>query len=81
MFGDDIWCVTLNGTKIKGDMTRKQAEALAEQHQKGFCKHKDFRDYVEVKRDREMINAVDKMYHNAKRGEMQKYEFVEWRDD
>jgi len=81
MFGDEIWAVYVNGQKYRGDLNKKQAEAIAERHQRGLCKHRDFRDHVELRRDIDVIKQVNDMYKTAKAGDMQKYEFVEWRDD
>ena len=81
ILGDDIWAVFVNGVKYKGDMTLKKAEALAERHQRGLCKHKDFRDHVELRRDRDVIRQVGEFYKEAKAGNMQKYEYQGWKDD
>ena len=81
MLGDAIWAVYVNGVKYKGDLNKRQAEAIAERHQRGLCKHRDFRDYVELRRDGHVIKQVNEMYKEAKAGDMQKYKFVEWRDD
>lgn len=81
MFGDEIWSVYVQGQKYKSDLTRKEAEAIAERHQRGLCKHKDFGDHVEIRRDKEMIKEVDGWYKEAKAGNMQKYNLMGWRDD
>ena len=77
MLGEDIYAVFVNGTKYKGDMTLKQAETLAERHQRGLLKHKDLGDHVEIKRDTQIINEVNEMYKTAKAGDRQTYKFVQ----
>lgn len=76
MFGEDVYAVFVNGTKYKGDMTLKQAETLAERHQRGLLKHKDFGDHVEVRRDKHIISEVNDMYKTAKAGDRQTYKFL-----
>ncbi len=80
MLGEEIWCVMVNGTKYKGDLTRKEAEAIAERHQRGLCKHRDFGDHVEVKRDRSTIENVNAYYKDAKEGKLQTYQLQGWRE-
>ena len=70
----------INGVKYKGDLTRKQAESLAEQHQRGFCKHKELGIHVEIKRDKQIIEEVNGYYKEAKAGNMQKYNLMGWKD-
>ena len=81
LVGDDIWCVTYQGRVVKGDLSRKEAEAVAERYQRGLCKHKDFGDHVEIKRDKEIIKEADEMYKMAKRGERQVYNMMTYVDD
>lgn len=81
MFGDNLWCVKINGRVFKGDLSKREAEAMAERYQRGLCKHKDFRDHVEICRDKEIIKEADEIWKTAKRGEMQKYQLSQWIDD
>lgn len=76
ILGDDIWCVMVNGVKYKSDLTKKKAEAIAERHQRGLCKHKDFRDHVEIKRDTDVVKEVNEYYKEARAGNRQKYKLV-----
>ena len=75
-FGDDQWCVMIQGRVFKNDLTRREAEAIAERYQRGLCKHKDFRDHVEIKRDRTTIKDTDEMYRKMKAGERQVYQLM-----
>lgn len=75
-FGDDQWCVTINGQVFQNDLTRREAEAIAERYQRGFCKHKDFKDHVEIKRDKVTIKDTDEMYKTMKAGERQVYNLM-----
>ena len=76
LLGDDIWCVKVNGRVFKGDLSKEEAEAIAERHQRGLCKHKDFGDHAEICRDKEIIREVNEMYQKAKHGERQQYNMV-----
>jgi len=80
MIGEDIWCVKVNGVIYKRDLSKRKAEAIAETHQRGLCKHKDFGDHVEVVRDQETIRDVDAMYQTAKRGERQTYQYMQYKE-
>lgn len=80
MIGEDIWCVVVNGVVYKRDLSRRKAEAIAEEHQRGLCKHKDFGDHVEVRRDTQTIQDVDVMYQTARRGERQTYQFIGYKE-
>ena len=80
MIGEDIWSVYVNGVKYKADLTLKQAEAIAETHQRGLCKHKDFGDHVELRRDKTTIHEVDEMYKTMRRGERQTYQLMHWEE-
>ncbi len=71
MLGDDQWVVTINGGVFKGPLSRKEAEEIAARYQKGVCKHRDHRIYVDIKRDVQMIKESDERYKVAKRGERQ----------
>ena len=75
-FGDDQWCVTINGQVFKNDLTRKEAEAVAERYQRGLCKHRDMNDHVEIKRDKVTIKDTDEMYKVMKAGERQTYQLM-----
>ncbi len=78
-----LYMVTINGTKFRGPYdTEDQARTVAEKWQgrsasydgkkrDGLLKHKDFGDWVEVKRDTKAEREFDERYDVLKRGKLQ----------
>jgi len=72
--------VTLNGVTLKRWLDRQEADEFAERWQGshggyrggyGLLKHKDKRDYVEVKEDREANREYEERLKVAKAGDRQ----------
>lgn len=71
------WMMTINGHPMKKNLSRREAEQMAERWQgshsgnRGLLKHKDLGDWVEVKRDVDSEKEFDKRYDTMKAGKPQ----------
>ena len=66
--------MTINGVPFKKGVPESQLPALerkCEEWQRGLAKHKDLRDYVEIREDRDAAKEFDEMYDTLKRGNPQ----------
>lgn len=69
-----FWMVTANGIPFKKGFTdKREAEKVAERWQRGMLRHRDDREYYEVKRDKQAEKEFDESWDEYKRGNPQKY--------
>lgn len=74
------YTMTINGVPFKKGVPEAQLPALerkAEEWQRGLLKHKDKRDYVEIREDREAAKEFDEVYDTYKRGDPQTYTYIQ----
>jgi aromatic ring-cleaving dioxygenase len=76
---DSMWGVKWNGHVYKTDVSRSEAEAIAERLAKRATKNVDRGDHFEIFKDKKLIKEVNEMYQTAKRGENQTYKYVQYK--